>query len=92
MGILKFIVWTGTCVALGVWLGGVELHGHTPLQHLERAWKTSAPRLDKVKDGAEELVDEVKKKVSSKDGARPTEQHTTEDRDAIEKLIAKRSK
>ena len=92
MGIFKFIVWTTTCLALGAWLGGFEFHGHTPMQHLQRAWKTGAPKLDKVKDGAEDLVDEVKKKVSTKDGARPTEQHTTEDRDAIEKLIAKRSK
>ncbi len=92
MGILKFIVWTSVCVGLGVWFGGFEFHGRTPKDHLERAWRSTSPKLDKVKDGAEDLVDEVKKKVSAKDGARPTEQHTTEDRDAIEKLIAKRSK
>lgn len=92
MGILKFLVWTGTCLAIGVWLGGFEFQGHTPAEHLERAWKSSSPKLEKVKDGAEDLVDEVKKKVSTKDGARPTEHHTSEDRDAIEKLIAKRAK
>lgn len=92
MALLKFIVWTGICLAIGVWFGGQELQGHTAVQHLQRAWKASSPKLDKVKDGAEDLIDDVKKKVSTKDAARPTEQHTTEDRDAIEKLIAKRAK
>jgi len=91
MGILKFLVWTGTCVAIGVWLGGFEFQGHTPVEHFERAWKSGSPKLEKVRDGAGDLVEEVKKKVSTKDG-RPTEHHTTEDRDAIEKLIAKRAK
>jgi hypothetical protein len=90
MGILKFIVWTATCVAIGVWFGGLELHGKTPMQHLEKAWRAEAPQLEKVKEGASDLVDEVKKKVSSKE--RPTERHTTEDRDAIDKIIAKRAK
>lgn len=92
MALLKFIGWTSTCVMLGVWVGSFEFGGRTPMQHMQRAWKSSAPKLEKVKDHAEDLVDEVKKKVSTKDAARPTEHHTSEDRDAIEKLIAKRAK
>ena len=92
MGILRFVLWTTLCIGFGIFLGTHQLGGKTAWQTMQGAWKEQSPRLDKVKDGAEDLVDEVKKKVSSKDGARPTEHHTTEDRDAIEKLIAKRSK
>ncbi len=109
MGIIKFIVWTTLCVGAGIFLAGFEFKGRTPLQHLEREWHSNSPKLDKVKDGAEDLVDDVKKKLSTNakdvgsavsnaaggavnNVARPVEHHSSEDRDAIEKLIAKRAK
>jgi len=88
MGLLRFVVWTGLCVALGVWMGTGRVAGKTPLQHAESAWKGHAPALDEVKKEAKELAGDVKKKVAAADG--PKEQHTAEDRAAIDDIIARR--
>lgn len=92
MGILRFVVWTGCCVALGIALATVEVGGKTIVQHAERSWKQQSPKLEKVKDGAGELVDDVKKKVATHDPSGPTEQHSREDRQAVDQIIAKRQK
>jgi hypothetical protein len=94
MRILKFIVWTLCAMGLGVFLSTYEVKGKTPLQYLEHTWRAEAPRVrdgaEKVKDGAEDLVDDVKKKIGSK-SEKPTERHSVEDREAIDKLIARRA-
>ncbi len=93
MGILRVILWTGLCVGLGIFLGTYEIHGRTPWQTVQGAWKQQGPRLEKVKDGAEDLVDGVKKRVSQETApAQPKERHSKEDREAIDQLISKRSK
>ena len=92
MGFLRFVIWTSLCVGLGIFLGTHDLGGKTPWQMMQSAWKQQAPRLDKVKDGAEDLVDDVKKKVSTQDVAQPKERHEKEDREAIDQIISKRSK
>jgi hypothetical protein len=97
MGILRFVVWTSLCVALGIFLGSYEFHGRTTWQLVQGAWKQQGPRMEKVRDEAEDLVDAAKKKVSSQDSAAPAQQapkerHSKEDRDAIDQLISKRSK
>ena len=90
MGILRFLVWTTLCIGLGIFLGTQEVGGKTPWQTLQGAWKKQSPKLDKVRDGAEDLVDDVKKKVSTQDP--PKERHNEEDRKAIDQIISKRSK
>lgn len=92
MGILRFVVWTTLCIGLGIFLGTYELGGHTGWQTMQGMWKDQAPRLEKVKDSAEDLVDDVKKKVSTQDPPAPKERHNKQDREAIDQIIAKRSK
>lgn len=93
MGILRFLVWTITCVGLGIGLGTVEVGGKTAVQHAEKLWHTRAPKL---REGAGDLVDDVKRRVTQTGGqaqvgqpARaPTEQHSAADRDAVDQIIA----
>ena len=92
MGLLRFVVWTTLCVGLGIFLGTYDLGGKTPWQAMQGAWKQQAPRLEKVKGEAGDLVDDVKKKVSTQDVAQPKERHDKEDREAIDQIISKRSK
>ncbi len=90
---MRFIVWTTLCIALGIFLGSYEVGGRTPWQTMQTVWKQQAPALNKVRDGAEDLVDDVKKKVSTQDpAAQPKERHNEEDRRAIDQIISKRSK
>lgn len=89
---LRITVWTIACVSLGVALSTVEVFGKTPVQHVERLWKQHGPHLDKMKGEANELADDVKKKVAVAQTAvtpKPTEQHPVADRAAIDQLIAK---
>lgn len=88
MHILKIVLWSGICVGLGIALALTPVGGLTPVQHAQRQWRQNAPRLEPLKEGAEDLVDEVKKKVAP--GGAPVERHTDADRDAVNRLIAKR--
>jgi hypothetical protein len=92
MGTLRFILWTTACVALGIALGTVELGGRTAVQHAERLWKQKAPRLDKVRDGASDLVDDVRKRVSAAEASGPSEQHSASERQAVDQIIARRQR
>ena len=49
-------------------------------------WKQQAPKLDKVRDDAAVLVDDFKKKPA------PSEQHSADDKKAIDAIIGKRTK
>ncbi|GMU59270.1 MAG: hypothetical protein AMXMBFR34_10330 [Myxococcaceae bacterium] len=88
MGLLRFVIWTGLCVAFGVWLGTAKVGGKSPLQQLSAAW--SAPKVEEVKRDAKELVTDVKKKVTAPEAAGPKEQHTAQDKAAIDDIIARR--
>jgi hypothetical protein len=88
MGWIKVIVWTGACVGLGVVLATWELGGHTALQHAQRGWKRASPQLERVREGAEDAVDRVRKRVSP--SSEPVERHSSADRDAINHLVSKR--
>ena len=89
------MVWTTLCIGLGLFVGSRDFGGKSPWQALSGAWKQqAAPRLEKAKEGAEDLVDGVKRKVSTQDPAvaQPKERHNEEDRKAIDQIISKRSK
>ncbi|PZR12721.1 MAG: hypothetical protein DI536_14190 [Archangium gephyra] len=90
MGILRFVVWSSLCIGLGIFLGSAEFGGRTPWQHARGAWKQQGPRLEKVKDDAEILADEVKKKVAN-DSTPPKERHSEDERKAVDAIISKRS-
>ncbi|MCA2980640.1 MAG: hypothetical protein INH41_14325 [Myxococcaceae bacterium] len=88
--------WSLACVGVGVALATVEVSGRTPLQHAERAWRTDgAKRLDAAKGTADDLVADVKKKVSGavKDAKdRPLDKHSADERSALDQLIADRQR
>ncbi len=92
MAILKTIIWSLCCIGMGVFLATFEIRGKTSLGYLESAWHHRTGTVEKVKDAAEDAVEKVQKKVSSREApvARPTETHTDADRNAIDQLIAKR--
>jgi hypothetical protein len=89
MGLLRIVVWTGLCVALGVWLGAGQVGGRTPLEHAQRLWRGNAPGLER---DAKELVSDVKRKVASATTTSgPRERHTEDERAAIDDIISKRA-
>jgi hypothetical protein len=90
MGFLKVFVWSALCIGLGIFLGTHSFDGHTAVEHAERSLngKVKAPSLSEVKDDVAEAIDSAKKKLAAKDG--PTEKHTLEEKDAVNKLIARR--
>jgi hypothetical protein len=92
MGTLRFILWTTTCVALGIGLGTVELGSRTAVQHAARLWKQQAPRLDEVRDGASDLVDDVRQRVGAAEATGPSERHSASEREAVDRIIAKRQR
>ncbi len=92
MGILRFLVWTACAVGLGIYLAKGQIDGRTPLEHMERAWNRTVPpsRMDRVKDGLENALDEAKNAVGRKAEEGPRERITTEDREAVNRIIAQK--
>lgn len=94
MGLLRFVIWTGLCVAFGIFLGTYDLGGRTPWKLMQSAWKTQSPAVV-------ESVNGVKKKLAAPEKAEPgavttaasgpRESHTADDKKAIDQLISKRS-
>ena len=91
--LLKFLGWTGVAVWLGVVLATHEIRGRTPVQHLQRAWKHSgaSPKIDELKKGIHGALDDAKDAVSTAWDKKPKERHSPEDRQAVNKLVAKRN-
>ncbi len=87
MGILRFIVWTALCIGVGIFAASYRVGGRTPVEHAERGFQKAAPAVSQVREGAEDLVDGVRKKVAPP--AAPVERHSESDRDAVNKLIAR---
>lgn len=85
MGLLRRTGWALGFMALGAVLATVDVSGKTPLKHLGAA--ITGPVWHAVKSGAESAYDKARGLVS----ARPVEHHSPEDRDALNKLIAKRA-
>jgi hypothetical protein len=91
MGFLKFLVWTSCAVGLGIFLAKGEVGGRTPLEHIERTWQRNVrpTRMDRLKDGLEDALDNAKEAVSRKTDA-PRERITEEDRAAVNRIIAQK--
>jgi hypothetical protein len=85
MGLLRRLFWAASLVALGAVLATVQVNGRTPLQHLGAA--VTGPVWHALKSGVETAYDKARGALASK----PVEHHSPEDRDALNKLIAKRA-
>ena len=105
MGFLKFLVWTGCAVGLGVFLATVDLEGRSPLEYAQRQWNRHVRpaqverQVERVKDELRDAVDEAKDTVdeakdtvkrTTKQAAVPRERITHEDRAAIDRIIAQK--
>jgi hypothetical protein len=90
MGILRTVLWSAACVAVGVALATVNIGGKTPWDRA-RGLTDQAPRLDSVKGEVEGAVATAKMKLAPKSDT-PAEVHTESERDAVNALVARRSK
>jgi hypothetical protein len=90
--LLKFLVWTGFAMWLGVFVATQPVAGHTPVEHLERFWKRHgfSAQVKSIKDRAQGAVDDAKDSHSTVWDKKPRERHTPQDRHAVNKLVAKR--
>jgi hypothetical protein len=94
MAFFRFVIWTGVCVAFGVFLGTCDLGGRTPWKAMQSAWKAQSPAVVDTVNG-------VKKKLGTTEKAEPgavttaasgpRESHTQDDKKAIDQLINKRA-
>ncbi len=91
MGILRFVLWTALCFGLGILAGTADVGGRTPWQLAQGLWKQQGPRLEKVKEDAAGVVEDVRFKVAPGDGTGPKERHSKADRDEVDQIIAKRA-
>ena len=92
MSVLRTLIWSLCCIGFGIFLSTFEVRGRTSLGHLEHAWNHRSSTVEKVKDVAEDTVEKVQKKVSSREAPvqRPSETHSDADKNAIDQIIAKR--
>lgn len=89
--LLKFLLWTGLAVGLGVFLAQGEIDGRTPIEHLDRAWKRNVrpSKVDQMKDGLRDAIDGAKETISEKTASKPTERYSDDERAVIDEIIAK---
>ena len=94
--LLKFLVWTGFSIYLGVFAATRRVAGRTPVEHFERFWNAHGFST-KVNETVKDLkghfstaVEDSKDTVSTAWDNKPRERHSPEDRQAVDKLIAKR--
>jgi hypothetical protein len=85
MGLMRRLFWAVCLMALGAGLATVQVAGKTPLQHLGAV--ATGPVWQALKSGAGMAYDRARGALASK----PVETHSPEDRDALNKLIAKRA-
>jgi hypothetical protein len=90
--LLKFLIWTGFAIWLGVFFATQPVAGHTPMQHLERVWKRHgfSAQVNNLKGRAQGAVEDAKDSLSTVWDDKPRERHTAQDRQAVNKLVAKR--
>ncbi len=85
MGLLRRLFWAVGLVAVGAALATVQVDGKTSLQHLGGV--VTGPVWHALKAGVENAYDRARATLASK----PVEHHSPEDREALNKLIAKRA-
>lgn len=100
MGFLKFLVWTGCAVGLGVFLATGNVEGRTPWEYAQRQWNrhvqpSAVDRevervTDGVRDAFEDARDAVNRKTKQAAAPAPRERITNEDRAEINRIIAQK--
>jgi hypothetical protein len=86
---IGFLIWTACCIAFGVWIASAKIGNATAAQQLSRLW-TQVP-LEKPLERIEEKVDDAKDALSTVHDHQVRERHSEADKDALNKLIAKRT-
>ncbi len=84
MGILRTVIWSALCIGLGIFLGTHDFGGKTAVEHAEKAIEGK-----KLADVEDALVSAKLKLTTAKD-APPAEKHSDADKEAVNKLIARR--
>jgi hypothetical protein len=87
ISLIKFLAWTACAMALGVWLATARVGGATPLERLTQLWK----KVPAPVAGLEEKIEDAKDALSSAKDHQVRERHSDKDKDAVNKLIAKRT-
>jgi hypothetical protein len=104
MGFLKFLVWTGCAVGLGVFLASGNVEGRTPWEYAQRQWNRhvrpsgvdrdvdrEVERVTEgVRDAFEDARDAVNRKTKQAAAPAPREHITHEDRAEINRIIAQK--
>jgi|CXWL01.1.fsa_nt_gi hypothetical protein len=92
MGLLRTTIWTLCAVAFGIFLARFSVNGKTLLERGESAWRDhSGPaKVEHVKEQIIDKVDDAKVAIKAKLENQPVESHSEKDRDAVNKLVAKR--
>jgi len=95
--LIKFLFWLACAMAFGVLLSTVRVGGKTPVQRLQEIWKTYGVS-QKIEVGVGDLkeyvagaIDNAKDKVTGDDKRKPSERHSPKEREAINKLVAKKN-
>ncbi len=84
---LKFLLWTACAVGLGLYLSTFSFGGKSTVELVKQSWKQhggTASLTSLLKDKLEDALGEAKEPAPAK----PKEQHSPADRDAVNKLIA----
>ena len=89
MGMIRSIIWSSLCVGLGVFLGSHSFSGKTAVEHAEEA--INEGRIKPLSFSSSDLDDVVaaaKKRLSPEVSS--TERHSSDDRDRVNRIIARR--
>lgn len=89
--VIRFVLWTGLAVGFGIFLAQFEIDGRTPIEHAQRAWKrkVNPSKVDQLKDGLRDAIDGAKESVSERTSKKPSERYSSDERAAIDRIIAK---
>ncbi len=89
MRFLRTLVWTVGGVVLGILVATVDFGGKTPLQRAREMWRRAEPT-QWLRERAEDAADRARGALGQTQ--RPRERHSDEDRAALDRIIAKRSR
>jgi hypothetical protein len=93
--ILRLLLWVTCAMGFGVLLSTVRVGDQTPVQRAQRLWKKYGMqaklenRVTDLKDSVQGTFDNVKDRVTGDAKRKPSEHHSAQDREAIDKLIAR---
>ncbi|HVE84546.1 MAG TPA: hypothetical protein VND93_16935 [Myxococcales bacterium] len=81
MRTLSFILWTTCSVALGIWLATAQVGSRTPWEHAKQVWARSGLKLPALP---------ALPALPSASAPQISERHTDQERDAVNRLVARR--